>query len=200
VRLQKRRVFASGVLGLGAALVLAGCGAGQITQTDTMLPAVNGALAQAGKLSLRNIGIANRNDCEQAYTAGSGAPLTLTIANEGGQDDELVSVSSENAASATIQGQKTVVARSTLVVGPADQAESASSSSASPTTGQNSSLGHASIVLQGLKSVIWPGQLTPVTFVFRDAGPVTAQLPVAAPTKALDNCESAVQQAEGGGH
>jgi copper(I)-binding protein len=166
-----------------------------------MLPAVNGALAQVGNLSIRNASIANRNDCEQAYPAGSNAPLTLTIANAGGQDDELVSVSSENAASATIQGQKTVVAGSTLVVGPADQPESAasSSSSASPTTGQSSSLGHASIVLQGLKSVIWPGQLTTVTFVFRGAGAVTAQLPVASPTKVL-NCQSAVQQAEGGGH
>jgi copper(I)-binding protein len=208
VRLQKRRVLTSGVLGLGAALALAGCGAGQITQTDTMLPAVNGALATVGKISLRNAGIANSNTCQQAYAPGSSAPLALTIANDGAQDDELVSVTSANAAGATIDGQKLVVAGSSLVVGPADQAESAAgSTTATPTssgspataaTGSKSKIGRASIVLTGLKQVIWPGQLTPVTFVFRNAGPVTVQLPVAAPTKELPNCQTASQQAETG--
>ncbi|HVV12391.1 hypothetical protein [Amycolatopsis sp.] len=203
MRLQKRRVLTSSVLGIGAALVLAGCGAGQITQTDTMLPAVNGALATAGKLSLRNVGITNRNDCEQAYTAGSNAPLSLTIANAGGADDELVSVSSPSASGANIAGQKTIVAGSTLVVGNADAAESAgTASSAAPTsgagaaTGTPAKVGQATIELQGLKSVIWPGQLTAVTFVFRDAGSVTLQVPVAAPTKTL-SCQPS-QQAEAG--
>lgn len=208
MRLQKRRVLTSGVLGLGAALALAGCGAGQITQTNTMLPAVNGALANVGKISVRNAGIANSNSCQQAYAPGSTAPLALTIANDGTQDDELVSVSAANASGATIDGQKTIVAASSLVVGPADQAESAGTTSASPTsssgspvtgaTGEKSNIGRASIVLSGIKQVIWPGQLTPVTFVFRNAGPLTVQLPVVAPTKELPNCQTAPQQAETG--
>lgn len=207
MRLQKRRVLTSGVLGLGAALALAGCGAGQITQTDTMLPAVNGALATVGKISVRNAGIANSNSCQQAFAPGSNAQLALTIANDGAQDDELVSVTSANAAGATITGQKLVVAGSSLVVGPADQAESAGTTSASATsssspataaTGSKSKIGRASIELTGIKQVIWPGQLTPVTFVFRNAGPVTVQLPIAAPTKELANCQTAPQQAETG--
>ncbi|KAA9161912.1 hypothetical protein FPZ12_013595 [Amycolatopsis acidicola] len=199
-------MFTSSVVGVGAALVLAGCGAGQITQTDTMLPAVNGALASAGKISLRNAGIANRNDCEQAYTAGSTAPLTLTIANAGTADDELVSVSSPSAAGANIQGQKAIVAGSTLVVGDADAAESAASSSSSAPTSEAGAatnapakVGHATVELQGLNTVIWPGQLTPVTFVFRDAGPVTVQVPVAAPTKEL-NCQPAQSEQAEAGH
>lgn len=203
MRLQKRRVLTSGVLGLGAALALAGCGAGQITQTDTMLPAVNGALATVGQISVRNAGIANTNSCEQAYAPGADAPLTLAIANSGVKDDELVSVSSTNASGATIDGQQAIVAASSLVVRQSESSHDSTSaaptsSSASPATGEQSQIGRASIVLTGIKQVIWPGQLTAVTFVFRDAGPVTVQLPIAAPTKQLPNCQTAPQQAETG--
>lgn len=237
MRLQNRRVLTSGVLGLGAALALAGCGAGQITQTDTMLPAVNGALAQVGKISVRNAGVVNTNKCDQAYPTGADAQLQATIANDGATDDELVSVSSANAANATIEGQKLIVAGSSLVVGPANSAESAAtatatssatptsspagtptssaagtpsspasssssaaagSSSGSPETGTQSRIGHVTLTLNGLKQVLWPGQLTPVTFVFRDAGPVTVEIPIAAPTVELPNCQTASQQAESG--
>ncbi|GHF74322.1 copper(I)-binding protein [Amycolatopsis bartoniae] len=230
MRLQKRRVLTSGVLGLGAALALAGCGAGQITQTDTMLPAVNGALAQAGPISLRNAGLENTDKCEQAYAPGSTAPLTLTIANASGQDDELLSVTSPNATGATIQGQKVIVGGSTLVIGKGSAAESgaiaqgttpsssasptssaspsssassspsssASSSSTSPTpVGQAGTIGHATIELQGIKTVVWPGQTTPVTFVFRNAGPITVQLPIAAPTQVLSCQPQPTQTGEG---
>ncbi|GHF02883.1 hypothetical protein GCM10017786_40380 [Amycolatopsis deserti] len=221
MRLQKRRVVGASVVAVGAALALAGCGAGQITQTNTMLPAVNGAMAQAGKLVLRDAGLVNRNDCQQAYESGASAPLTLVIANDGTADDELVSVSSANAASATIEGQKAVVAGSKLLVGPATEGESVQqpeSSSAAPTstpasgsptspasaspsagpTGQPTRIGHAEIVLQGIKQVVWPGQTVPVTFTFRDAGPVTAQLPIQAPTVEL-SCQPS-ESAGGEGH
>lgn len=179
---MKRRVLSSAVLGFGAALALAGCGAGQITQTSTILPAVNGALGQAGQVFVRNASLANRDVCEQAYTAGSNAPLTLTIANNGPKDDELVAVSSPNATGATIQGQKTIVAGNTLEVGAAYQSDG-QQSSASSTSGTG--LGQANVTLTGLKTAVWPGQLVPVTFTFRDSGRVTLELPIAAPTKPL---------------
>lgn len=201
--LQKRRALASGVLGLGAALALAGCGAGQITQTDTMLPSVNGALATVGPISVRNAAIANRNTCEQAYAPGSSAQLTLTIANSSAQDDQLVAVTSDNATGSTIDGQKVVVGGSTLVVGPSSPAESAPTGEASPTTsssatGSKGQVGRATVELTGIKQVVWPGQTMPITFVFRDAGPVTVKLPIAAPTVELPDCQTAPQQAETG--
>lgn len=216
MRLQKRRVLTTGALGLGAALALAGCGAGQITQTDTMLPAVNGALGTAGKISVRNAGIANTDKCDQAYPSGASAPLQATIANDGTADDQLVSASSADASGVTIDGQKGIVAGSTLVVGAADATESAqTAASSSPTSssasgaassapngtaapGAPSKIGHATLTLTGLKQAIWPGQLTPVTFVFRDAGPLTVEVPIAAPTVQLPNCQTASQQADTG--
>ncbi|WAL66158.1 copper chaperone PCu(A)C [Amycolatopsis cynarae] len=187
-------MLTTGVLGAGAALVLAGCGAGQITQTDTMPPAVNGASVKAGAISVRNAAVVNNNQCLQAYASGDSAPLTLTIANDGNQADELLSVSSTGASGATVAGDKTIAGVSRVVVGPANQAESAAAASATPSTAPG--VGSASIVLQGLKAPLWPGQLIPVTFTFRNAGAVNADLPIAAPTKTL-TCETTVEKPRG---
>lgn len=139
VRLQNRRVLGAGVSALGAALVLAGCGAGQITQTDTQQPAVNGTYAQVKTIVLRNAAVQYPAQ-GPGYAAGSPAPLTLTVINQGQQDDKLVSVTSEGASGpAQISGDTAIVAGHSLVIGPADaveqgappQSESANSTPAS---------------------------------------------------------------------
>ncbi|SFO35610.1 Copper(I)-binding protein [Amycolatopsis rubida] len=141
VRLQNRRVLGAGVSALGAALVLAGCGAGQITQTDTQQPAVNGTYAQVKTIVLRDAAVQYPAQ-GPGYAAGSSAPLTLTVINQGQKDDKLVSVTSEGASGpAQISGDSAIVAGHSLVIGPADaveqgappQAESANSTPASET-------------------------------------------------------------------
>jgi copper(I)-binding protein len=226
VRLQNRRVLGAGVLVIGAALVLAGCGAGQITQTATQQAAVNGTHAQVKNIVLRDAAV-------QYPTAGPGYPvgatpaLTLTIVNLDPRDDSLVSVTSEDGAQATLGGSKTVVAGHSLVIGPDDAVESTnevqttppsapgSSSTAPSSTGTSSTatgsetnspghltasstsevpssgpaatptapekIGQATVKLAALKKPLWPGQTIKVTFVFQNAGPVTVELPVAAP-------------------
>jgi copper(I)-binding protein len=225
VRLQNRRVLGStGMVALtaGAALLLAGCGAGQITQTATQQPAVNGAYAQVKTLVLRDAAL-EFPPTGQAYTAGSPASLTLRIINQGAQDDELLSVSSPAADSATVTGSNVIVAGHTLVIGPVDQPEATGDSNApvapsttpaapsttptTPGTGTSSSssdsssatspsspassisaapitVGKATVVLQGLKQAVWSCQTINVVFTFRDAGPVTVAMPIAAPTAA----------------
>jgi copper(I)-binding protein len=224
VRLQNRRVLGAGVLALGAALVLAGCGAGQITQTDSQQPAVNGTHAQVKTIDLRNAAVRYPTS-GPGYAAGATPALTLTIVNRGTQDDSLVSVTTEGGTQATIDGSKTVVAAHSLVIGPDDAAESTnevqptsagapSSSPATPTStapaGSSSAsnspgsltatatsevpssgpaatptapekVGQATVTLPALKQPLWPGQVIKVTFVFKNAGPVTVELPVAAP-------------------
>jgi copper(I)-binding protein len=218
VRLQNRRVLGStGMVALaaGAALLLAGCGAGQITQTATQEPAVNGSYAQVKTLALRNAAL-EFPPSGQAYPAGSSASLTLTIVNQGAQDDELLSVSSPAADSGVITGSKLVVAGNTLVIGPVGQPEatgdnpaptgapvSPSTAPSSPDIGTTSSsatspssptspsistspvtVGIATVVLNGLKQAVWSGQTINVIFTFRDAGPLTVALPIAAPAAA----------------
>ncbi|WP_410637127.1 hypothetical protein [Amycolatopsis sp. lyj-346] len=226
MRLQNRRVLGAGVLALGAALALAGCGAGQITQTDSQQPAVNGTHAQVKTIDLRNAAVQYPTS-GPGYAAGATPALTLTIVNRGAQDDSLVSVTTEDGGQATIEGSKTVVATHSLVIGPDHAVESTneaqptssgapSSSPSAPTssgtpTGSSSAtnspgnnltatatsevpssgpaatptapekVGQATVTLPALKQPFWPGQVIKVTFVFQNAGPVTVDLPIAAP-------------------
>jgi copper(I)-binding protein len=221
VRLQNRRVLGAGVLALGAALVLAGCGAGQITQTDTQQPAVNGTYAQVKTIVLRNVAVQYPTS-GAGYPAGATPALTFTIVNQGAQDDALTSVTVDGA-QATVGGSKDVVAGHSLVIGPDDAVEStneakptssvaptsssnppssptatksetntpgsltATSTSEVPSTGpaatptQPDVVGKGTVTLPALKQPLWPGQVIKVTFVFKNAGPVTVDLPVAAP-------------------
>ncbi|MFB9690633.1 hypothetical protein [Amycolatopsis plumensis] len=230
MRLQNRRVLGAGVLALGAALVLAGCGAGQITQTSTQQAAVNGTHAQVKNIDLRNAAVQYPTS-GPGYAAGATPALTLTIVNRDAQDDSLVSVTTEGGGQATIAGSKTIVAGHSLVIGPDDAVEStnevqsttsgAPSSSSAPTSsatppGSSSAtnspgnnltatatsevpssgpaatptapekVGQATVTLAALKQPLWPGQVIKVTFVFRNAGPVTVELPVAAPAHAKE--------------
>ncbi|WP_410618140.1 hypothetical protein [Amycolatopsis sp. cmx-8-4] len=217
MRLQNRRVLGAGVLALGAALALAGCGAGQITQTDTQQPAVNGTHAQVKTIVMRDVAVQYPTS-GPGYAAGATPALTLTIVNQGAQDDSLVSVTTEDGTQATVGGSKDIVAGHSLVIGPDDAVESTnqveptssgtpSSSSEAPTaTGTGSTgtatsssssaaapatsatptaapatVGKGTVTLPALKQPLWPGQTVKVTFVFKNAGPVTVELPVAAP-------------------
>jgi copper(I)-binding protein len=229
VRLQNRRVLGAGVLALGAALALAGCGAGQITQTATQQPAVNGTHAQVKTIALRDVAVQYPTS-GAGYAAGATPALTLTIVNQGTQDDSLVSVTTEDGTQATVGGSKDIVAGHSLVIGPDDAVESTneaqptssgapvSSSEAPASTGTSSTgtsstgtsstgtetsssgapsasvtptaapatVGKGTVTLPALKQPLWPGQVVKVTFVFKNAGPVTVELPVAAPAHARD--------------
>jgi copper(I)-binding protein len=226
VRLQNRRVLGAAALALGAALVLAGCGAGQITQTATQQAAVNGTHAEVKNIALRDAAVQYPTS-GPGYPAGATPALTLTIVNLGAQDDTLVSVTTEGGGQATVTGSKDIIAAHSLVIGPDDAVEStnevqttspsaptsssgapaspstatgtsssATSSPSSPTASSTSEVpptgaaatptapevvGQAAVKLAALKQPLWPGQVIKVTFVFKNAGPVTVELPVAAP-------------------
>ncbi|UJW36870.1 copper chaperone PCu(A)C [Saccharothrix sp. AJ9571] len=117
MRQQKRRVLGVAALGLGAALALAGCGAGQITQTDTQLSAVTGGFADLGKIAVRDAKLTFPGDAAY-YPAGADAPVELVVTNSGPTDDELVAVTAEGATGTEIQGFKALVAGSKLTVSP----------------------------------------------------------------------------------
>ncbi|MEU8631705.1 hypothetical protein AB0C38_06015 [Amycolatopsis sp. NPDC048633] len=219
MRLQNRRVLGAGVLALGAALALAGCGAGQITQTDSQQPAVNGTYAQVKTIVMRDVAVQYPTS-GPGYPAGATPALTLTIVNQGAQDDTLVSVTTGDGTQATVGGSKDIIAGHSLVIGPDDAVEStneaqptssgaptssseaptgtsstgtsatgtatSSSSSEAPSasatpTAAPATVGKGTVTLPALKQPLWPGQTIKVTFVFKNAGPVTVELPVAAP-------------------
>jgi copper(I)-binding protein len=132
-----RKILPAVAVGL-VALGVAGCSSGQVTQTDNLEPAVNGNQANVGDIALRNVVVAYPES--GSYEAGGDAPLTLTIVNIGGADDELTSVSSPAAGKVELIGRGSLPGRSGLQVvvpesSPSSSAEPTESSSQPPSSG-----------------------------------------------------------------
>jgi copper(I)-binding protein len=114
-----RKLVPAVAIGVSALLGIVGCSAGQVAQTAEMESGVNGNNGQVGNLLLRDVMVAFPENGE-AYKVGEEAPLLLTIVNRGGEDDELVGVTSP-AGEVEIVGNAKIPARSALqVVLPAD--------------------------------------------------------------------------------
>ncbi len=135
-----RKILPAVAVGL-AAIGLVGCSAGQVTQTDNVLPAVDGNAGNAGDNALRDVLIA-APESGGTYDAGDDAPLTLTIVNRGTADDELTSVSSPAAGKVELIGDTTLPSRAALrVLVPEESSSSSSSASATSTETSESSPG-----------------------------------------------------------
>jgi hypothetical protein len=88
-----------------AALALVGCGAGQITQTDSQFSAVDGAFGTVGNgIALRNVLIPYPHNQAPSYPIGSRVPVLLSITNQGDSADELVGVDSPVASQTLVGG------------------------------------------------------------------------------------------------
>lgn len=205
-----RKIVPAVAVGLVALLGIAGCSAGQVTQTDSIEPAVNGNEGDLDDIALRDVVIAYPES--GAYEQGDQAPLVLTIINTDDADDELVSVSSPAAGSVELLGDATVPGRTRLrVIVPEEPVEessapavtttdgaessapgttsgqpgsSAQETTATPTSEASPEVGVMSIVLTDLVADLPIGRNVPVTFVFADAGSITIQVPIATPATA----------------
>lgn len=161
----RRRVVRAGlgIAAIGAALLTSACGAGQHAMTAEEVPAIDGQNAAVGHVALRAIAIAAPTN--GSVSVGDTAQLTFVVVNDGPSDDQLVRVSSTAFSSAT-QTSITVQPGSPVQVGMGD--------------------GNTNVALNGLTqdgagddNGLFPGESVPVTFSFKNAGSVTAQVPVA---------------------
>ncbi|MBV9161338.1 MAG: copper chaperone PCu(A)C [Pseudonocardiales bacterium] len=157
-----------------AALALVGCGAGQITQTDRQVAAVNGAFGNVGNaIALRDVLIPYPHNQQGTYPAGSTVPVVLTIINQGNSADELIAVASPAASQALVLGTTQIPPGTTVL----------STAGALPVNGEPTSplaVGELRVVLTTAQP-LHAGLNTPVTFQFRNAGKVTLPVPMAAP-------------------
>jgi copper(I)-binding protein len=133
------------VLGIGAALVVSGCSAGQITQTDTQVPAVNGSMGTVKQIAVRDVRLAFPAG-KSYFSKGESASLLVTIANSGQADDKLVGVSSPDFGSGaqivgdtTIPGFHAISATETAVAPAATTTTTATSTTGTSTTGTSTS-------------------------------------------------------------
>src|SRR5690242_6986427 len=119
---------------MAGALALAGCGAGQITQTGSQQSGVGGASANVGQIAVREAAFPFTGDGKTAaiYRAGSEAPLTMTVVNFGGQVDKLTNVSSPVAESGQITGDGTIASGRVLLVEGTPAGAPAASAQATP--------------------------------------------------------------------
>jgi copper(I)-binding protein len=191
------------------AVALAGCGAGQISQTADQVAAVNGANATAGSIAVRNALVEFDTAATGAaiYPVGGSAPLQMSIVNTGAQPDRLLSASSPVASSVEIVGDAAVPGGQTLVVEgapaqPAAAPTAAATGTAAPTptqapagpsptaaasptatapTTEADGTPTASVVLTGLRQDLQVGPTYPVVLTFERAGSVQVSVPVGNP-------------------
>ncbi|ANZ36727.1 hypothetical protein BBK82_12260 [Lentzea guizhouensis] len=138
-------MIVTAALAAGLGLVAVGCSAGQITQTDTQVAAVDGASGNAGPMAVRNAMLAFPPDGNR-YHEGEDVPMTFVIANTGSTPDKLLSIKSEAASGeAEIVGSKDIPAQYALRA--EYDASHAPSKTSSPSSSKPSTSGSASVSL-----------------------------------------------------
>jgi copper(I)-binding protein len=153
-----------------ATLALVGCSAGQITQTDSQVAAVNGTSGNLGDtIALRDVQIPYPPNHSGSYPAGSTVPVLLAIVNQGSNADELITVTSPAASQALILGTAQIPSGATVVSTDGGAVDT------SPLVA-----GQLRILLTTTRP-LHPGLNTPLTFQFRNAGQLTIPVPIAAP-------------------
>lgn len=180
--------LAARIVACCAVALTAGCGAGQVTQTNSQVAAIDGASADLGSIAIRDVLIPYPEDRHGVYPAGSDVPVQLTIVNTGISADTLTSVTSPAAGRIPVQGTTTIPAgMSTASSGEAGQA---TGTPVSPLD-----VGELRIALTDTTRALRPGQNVEITLVFQNAGTITLPVPMGPPPESVER-----QPLEGGTH
>jgi hypothetical protein len=155
--------------GLLVATALAGCGAGQISQTATQEPAVNGTSGTVNNITLRNVHI-QAVQAGDALEPGSAVPLMFVASNlSPDSPDQLLGITSD-VGSVAVSGNAAVPPGGVLVVGAADGVTPLGSV-------ENADAANASV---SLTKPIRNGLTYNFTFTFAKAGDTTLSVPISA--------------------
>ncbi|WP_348536636.1 hypothetical protein [Nocardia carnea] len=178
---RRRRLVPVAALAAGAALILSGCGAGQVSQTADQVAAINGNSADAGEIALRNVHLVYPGSATHNNTTGGQAALALSIINTGETvADELTSVTTDlgTVKITPADGDKISIAPAETVVvsTPSAGAETHTTGETISTEGGETTT--AQIEITGLTQNITPGLTYDVTFNFKENGTVLVQVPV----------------------
>lgn len=184
--------------GLAAAVVvggaLTGCGAGQVSQTATQEPAVNGTSANLGAIALRNVHL-RAVQVTDYVQPGSEVELLFQASNASPEvNDKLVSITSE-VGTVALTGDTTLPASGVLTVGAPD---------GQTTPLENVEAAEAAEAKVSLTKPITNGLTYDFTFKFEKAGEATVAVPISA-GEAPRREEAAVEagseaEGHGGGH
>jgi hypothetical protein len=176
-----RAVKATAVAAFGIALALGttACGAGQISQTANMEPAVNGNLATLGSLQLRDVQIMYPTEkSDEVFGNGGPFEVSFVISNiDPIENDRLLGIDAPAGGTVSITGDNRDI--------PAGQALRAGEpvgllvpEDVEATDEQE----RLTVTLSGAGDSVAPGLTTPLTFRFENSGEVTVETPVDAGT------------------
>lgn len=105
--------------GLAAAIALSGCSAGQVSQTATQEPAVNGTSANLGSIALRNVHL-RAEQVTDYVQPGSEVELLFQASNNSPDTaDKLVEITSD-VGTVTLTGETSLPPSGSLTVGAPD--------------------------------------------------------------------------------
>lgn len=167
---------------LVAAVALAGCGTGQISQTTDQAAAVNGTQGSVGDLSLRDVRIQAVQSSGDYLEPGRTVDLVFVVTNQAsGNGDELTGISTE-VGKVSLTGSKKVPALGSLVV------SAPSTQDLSPTTAAKAAAGSENAGPENagttatvtLDRPITNGLTYQFTFDFKQAGRIGLAVPVSA--------------------
>ena len=162
--------FAVAACGLAVGVMLSACSAGQISQTATQEPAINGTSGTAGEIALRNIHL-RATQTSDYIEPGREVELLFVAANGSPDvDDKLVSITSD-VGSVTVEGDTDLPATGVLVVGTPD---------GQPTPLENIEVADSAEAMVELAKPITNGLTYDFTFTFEKAGETTVSVPISA--------------------
>lgn len=146
-------------VGVGVVVSVSACGSGQVSQTATQAPAVNGATVRSGALVLNDVHIVYPvGDSAAVFTAGGPFQLAFVITNDDAVDGtKLVSITAPTGTVA-LDGDTTVPAGLALRAGKP--------TGMTPAEGQKT----LQATLSGTGKTVAPGLSVPLTFTFSSNG------------------------------
>ena len=160
--------------GLSAAIVLSGCSAGQISQSASQQPAVNGTLAWVGDptsgIALRNVHLRAPQTTDYVQPGGDAELLFVAVNESAEKDDRLVSITS-SIGTVSLTGNLQVPAGGTLIVGTPDGTPSALDAT------EGASTVEAAVQIS---EPITNGLNYPFTFTFERSGQKEINVPISA--------------------
>jgi copper(I)-binding protein len=176
--------------GLAVAVALSGCGAGQVSQTATQEPAVNGTSVTAGAIALRNIHLRAVQSTDYVQP-GRDVELIFTAVNTSPDvNDKLVSITSD-VGTVSLSGDTTVPAGGVLVVGQPDGQVAAL---------ESAEAAEAVKAKVDISKPITNGLTYQFTFDFEKAGETSVQVPISAGEAPRRVEEPLTENADTGGH
>jgi copper(I)-binding protein len=174
--------------GLVAAVALSGCGAGQVSQTATQEPAVNGTSGTVGPISLRNIHLRAAQSTDYVQPGREVELLFVAVNGSPDVNDKLVSITSD-IGTVGLSGDTSLPANGVLVVGEPD------GQIASLESAEKADAAEAKIALS---KPITNGLTYEFTFDFEKAGETTVVVPISAGE--APRREAAVEAGDTSGH